>query len=144
MLIRSRCIRPTLAPTLLALLGAAWLLTLAACPDSDDTGGAKPAAGADGKERWVVTFEGELPDPAEYRALLRDNPKAAAAYVTQMRDSLMRGRTEIEGFLTSVDGRVVERWWMSNAVTVEIPASAVESLKKQQGVKAVSPDPTLE
>lgn len=132
--------RAALAAALLLLLP----LGLAACPGDDDNAGLKPTAGADGRERWVLTFEGEAPDPSEYRTLLRDNPKAVEPYVTQMRDQLMRGRTELDAFLGSVEGRVVERWWMSNAVTVEVPASAVESLKKQPGVKSVSPDPTLE
>jgi hypothetical protein len=114
------------------------------CPSHVDPGGAKATLGADGKERWVVTFEGEAPDPAEYRTLAKDNPKAADAYAAQMRDAVMKGRTEIESFLTSVDGRVVERWWMSNAITVELPAGAVESLRKQTGVKSVAPDQTLE
>lgn len=127
-----------------ATLAVGLSAMVAGCPGDEDSGGAKPTAGADGKQRWVVTFEGEPPSPAEYRALLRDNPKAAEPYVAQMRDSLMRGRTEIEAFLSSVDGRVVERWWMSNAVTVEVPPSAVESLKKQPGVKSIAPDPTLE
>lgn len=126
-----------------ALLGCVLLAGMPGCPSDDDAGG-KPTLGADGRERWVVTLEGEPPDLAEYRALVRDNPKAAAPYVAKMRDNLMSGRTELEGFLTSVDGRVVERWWMSNAITVEVPAGAVESLKKQAGVKRLAPDVTLE
>lgn len=126
-----------------ALLGGALAVGALGCPSNGDAGG-KPTLGADGRERWVVTLEGEPPDLAEYRTLVRDNPKAADPYVAKMRDSLMSGRTELEGFLTSVDGRVVERWWMSNAITVEVPASAVESLKKQAGVKRLAPDLTLE
>ncbi len=127
-----------------SLAAALVALSVAGCPGKDDAGGPKPTAGADGKERWVVTFDGEPPNQAEYRALLRDNPKAAEPYVAGMRDTLMRGRTELETFLSSVEGRVVERWWMSGSVTVEIPPSAVESLKKQPGVKSVTPDLTLE
>ena len=134
---------PLLRTSTISLLAGALVVAALGCPAKDDTRG-KPTHGTDGKERWVVTLEGEPPDLAEYRALLRDNPKAAEPYVAKMRDSLMSGRTEFEGFLTSVDGRVVERWWMSNAVTVEVPASAVETLKKQAGVKQLAPDVTLE
>ncbi len=127
------------------LVAVAGAIALAAvgCP-SDDQPTVKPATGSDGRERWVVALEGEPPDLTEYRALSRDNPGAVAPYVDKMRQSLMAGRTELDTFLTSVDGQVVERWWMSNAVTVEVPASAVESLKKQAGVKQIAPDLTLE
>lgn len=135
--------RPVLRTSAIAVVAGALLMAALGCPSKGDARG-KPTLGTDGKERWVVTLEGGPPDLAEYRALARDNPKAAAPYVDKMRDSLMSGRTELEGFLTSVDGRVVERWWMSNAITVEVPASAVESLKGQAGVKQIAPDLTLE
>lgn len=142
MIVRTKHLRPRAALLVAALHLLA--LDLAACPDDGEATGGKPTAGADGRERWVLSFEGEAPDLSEYRTLLQENPKAAGPYETQMRDQLMRGRTELDAFLGSVEGRVVERWWMSNAVTVEVPASAVESLKKQPGVKSVTPDPTLE
>lgn len=135
---------PHRLPLLVVALGGLLLgAALVGCPSNGAASG-KATIGADGRERWVVSFAGEPPDLAEYRALARDNPKAVDPYVTQMRDSLMRGRTELEGFLSSVEGRVVERWWMSNAVTVEVPAGAVETLKTLPGVKQVAPDLTLE
>lgn len=139
MISRARSRVPVPALLLVGALG----LGAGACPGEEQPT-AKPTAGADGKERWVVTLDGEAPDLSEYRALSRDNPKAVAPYVEKMRQNLMAGRTDLDTFLTSVDGRVVERWWMSNAVTVEVPASAVESLKKQPGVKQLAADQTLE
>ncbi len=135
--------RHTVAFPLLLAVSLPGLAAVIGCPSSGDNAG-KALAGADGKERWVVTLAGEPPDLAEYRALLHDNPNAVEPYVSKMRDGLMNGRTELEGFLSSVDGRVVERWWMSNAITVEVPPGAAESLKKQPGVKQVAPDLTLE
>jgi hypothetical protein len=135
-----------LGPLTRSAVAALALLALAAagCPSNGDEQGPKPTTGAEGRERWIVTFDGSAPDLGEYRALQRDNPKAVDAYVGQMRDGVMRGRAEMESFLGSVEGRVVERWWMTNAVTVEVPAGAVETLKKQPGVKSVAPDLTLE
>ncbi|MCC7071070.1 MAG: hypothetical protein IT383_07100 [Deltaproteobacteria bacterium] len=135
--------RPLRRPLRALLLLSALVMGVGGCPGEEQPT-AKPSVGTDGRERWVVTLEGEAPDLTEFRSLTRDNPKAVAPYVDKMRQNLLAGRSELEGFLTSVDGRVVERWWMSNAITVEVPASAVASLKKQGGVKQVAPDLTLE
>jgi hypothetical protein len=113
----------------------------AGCPGKDDT---KRVLGTDGRERWVVTFEGNEPDLAEYRALLKDKPDEAEAYAEKMRKKLETDHEDLAKVLESLNGRIVERWWMSQSVTVEIDATAAPSLEKVAGVKSLTPDVPLE
>lgn len=134
--------RATLVVLALSLAGATVVGLGAGCPDKDvDT---KRVLGTEGRERWVVTFEGNEPDLAEYRALLKDKPDEAEAYAEKMRKKLETDHEELTKALESLNGRIVERWWMSQSVTVEIDAAAAPSLEKVPGVKSLTPDVPLE
>jgi hypothetical protein len=124
----------------------AWaLLLLAVAPLAcgGDKNGESRVLGSEGRERWVVTFDGAAPDLAEYRKLLADDPSAVPAYVVKMRDRQAQAHPELEESLTALGGRVVDRWWMSNQVTIELPATGVASVQTVPGVKAMVPDALL-
>lgn len=112
------------------------------CPSKEGDG--KRVLGTEGRERWVVTFEGNEPDLAEYRALMKDKPAEADAYADKMRKKLETDHEDLAKMLESLNGRIVERWWMSQSVTVEIDATAAPSLEKVAGVKSLTPDAPLE
>lgn len=127
----------------LALVLAGTTVGLGAgCPDKEAE--TKRVLGTEGRERWVVTFEGNEPDLAEYRALLKDKPDEAEAYAEKMRKKLETDHEDLAKALESLNGRIVERWWMSQSVTVEIDATVAPSLEKVPGVKSVVPDVPLE
>lgn len=113
-----------------------------ACSSSAETGGTG-MRGTEGRERWVVTFADPAPDASEYRALLRSNPDDAQAYAERIRKQLVRAHVPLETALQSFNGRVVEVWWMSNAVTVEVEPNAVPTLRTTAGVASVVPDAVL-
>lgn len=113
-----------------------------ACPGKDED--TKRVLGTEGRERWIVTFEGNEPDLGEYRALMKDKPDEAEAYAEKMRRKLEADHEDLTKTLESLNGRIVERWWMSGAVTVEIEAGKAPSLEKVAGVKSIAPDTPLE
>lgn len=123
----------------LCLLGG--IVGSAGCPDKEEP---KRVTGTEGRERWIVSFEGNEPDLAEYRALMKDKPDEAEAYAEKMRRKLDQDHEELTKSLESFNGTVVERWWMSNSVTVEIEAGKAPSLEKVPGVKSLAPDVPLE
>ena len=116
------------------------LLPALGCGDKAEQ---KRVLGTEGRERWVVTFDGNAPDLAEYRKLLAEDPPAVPAYVGKMRERQAQAHPELDQNLTALGGRVVERWWMSNQVTVEIPSTGLASVQAVPGVKDVSPDVLL-
>ena len=127
----------------LCLLGCLFGGTLAStgCPQKEET---RRVLGTDGRERWIVTFDGNEPDLAEYRALMKDKPDEAEAYAEKMRRKLDQDHEQLAQTLESLNGKVVERWWMSRSMTVEIEAGNVPSLRKASGVKSIVPDVPLE
>lgn len=123
-----------------------WVLLLLAVAPLGCGGDKKDESrvlGSEGRERWVVTFDGAAPDLAEYRKLLTDDPSAVPAYVVKMRDRQAQAHPELEQSVNALGGRVVDRWWMSNQVTVEIPATGVASIQTVPGVKEMTPDALL-
>jgi hypothetical protein len=128
---------------LVALPVCVVLAVAAACPSKPEGADVRAVLGTDGKPRWVVTFDGPEPDLAEYRALLKEKPDEADALAEKMRKKLEHDHAEFETQLQSLGGRIVERWWMSNAMTVELDASAMPSLKAQPGVESISEDTPL-
>lgn len=126
----------------LALVLAVAGAVLGGC--SDNEAETKRVLGTEGRERWVVTFEGPEPDLAEYRALMKENPVEAEAYAERMRKKLETDHEDLAKALESLNGRIVERWWMSQSVTVEIDASAAPSLEKVPSVKSLAPDVPLD
>jgi hypothetical protein len=112
------------------------------CPSTKDD--EKRVVGTEGRERWIVTFEGSEPDVSEYRRLMNGKPDEARAYADKMRKKLDQDHRELMSILESLSGTVVERWWMSNAMTVEIDAAKAPSLARAGGVKSIAPDVLLE
>ena len=125
-------------------VGVALLALLLGCgfscgdpPPSGALSGTAP-----GLERWVVYFEGE-PDLSGYREAVEEGPKAARAYAKKKREEAKARLAKVAEQLRSIQGNIVDYWWMANAITVEIPAGNVESLKVLPGVKEVRPDKLL-
>ena len=118
---------------------------LAGCPD-DGLDGLQPraVAGSDGRMRYVVSFEKPGPDLQEYRDLARDNPGGVARYVDGKRAETATGQSGLDMALGAVGGKVVERWWMSNQATIEIPTTGVATVRAVPGVKSVDPDQPLQ
>ena len=103
--------------------------------------------GAEGRERWIVTFSGKEPDLETYREILRNEPGRADAYAEKMRGILRSAHADFEKSTEAVGVKIVEVWWMSNAMTVEVDARAVPTLQQRvgnEGVLSVTPDRRLD
>jgi hypothetical protein len=122
--------------------GLVVVVGLAACSEgTSDADKAPVVAGTAGRQRFVVTLAGATPDLGEYRKLLKENPADVPAYVEGRRAALVL--PALDAALTGFNGRVVERWWMSGQLTVEIPPEGVASLRAVPGVSAIEPDAPL-
>lgn len=117
--------------------------SLAGCSSETAQPVAKPVAGEGGRERWVVSFNGAAPDLTEYRTLASSDAAAAELLAEKLRKQLLVAHADFEASLQAVSGRIVETWWMANAVTVEVEGNAVPSLRGLPGVKDVAPDVAL-
>jgi hypothetical protein len=139
--LKERCV-----PFWAAVIGVACVLALSAgCPGDGLDGLTAPGiAGSEGRVRYVVTFTQPGPDLAEYRTLARDNPGGVARYVDGKRAETAVLQAELDTALGVVGGKVVERWWMSNQATIEIPATGVATVRAVTGVKSVDPDQPLQ
>ncbi|MBM4279695.1 MAG: hypothetical protein FJ137_02675 [Deltaproteobacteria bacterium] len=124
-------------------LGLAPLGAAGACAD-DPLGDlrAPVAARSGGRQRFVVTLAAATPDLGDYRKLLKEDPAAVAGYVEQKRAALTR--PDVEAALAGVNARVVERWWMSGQLTVELPPEQVSAVRALPGIAAVVPDVPLQ
>jgi hypothetical protein len=115
------------------------------CPSEEQApGSGKRMAGTDGRDRWIVVFDAKEPDLTEYRELQRDDPAEAEGYVQKMRAKLAHDRADFEAQVQALDGKIVERWWMSNALTVEVKPEGVPTLRSFPGVRSITPDVPLE
>lgn len=121
----------------------ALLLALAVGCADDPLGDLKApvVTGTAGRQRFVVTLAGAAPDLAEYRRLLREDPGRVAAYVDERRAALVR--PDLEAAVAGEKGRVVQRWWMSGQLTVELEAEGVARVRALPGVTSVEPDVPL-
>jgi hypothetical protein len=122
---------------------AAAMLALGGC--SDDSGAIPQALGgsAPGLERYVVHLAGEPPDASAYNSSLLEDPDKVPALVAELRAEAELSRKRFVQALNSYDGRVVDHWWLTNAVTVELPAGNAASLRAIDGVVKVEPDQFL-
>jgi hypothetical protein len=115
----------------------------AGCPE-DKPEGPKPLEGSTpGMQRYVVYFGSGGPDLTAYRAAVENEPEKVGELVDKMRAEAKAARMKFVQKLKAYDGRVVDYWWMSNAVTVEIPAGNAASLHVIEDVKRVEPDKLL-
>ncbi len=103
-----------------------------------------PVLGSEGRVRYVVTLDKPAVDLAEYRALLKDNPGGVTAYVEKKRADAAAAFADVDAATGTVGGKVVERWWMSNQATIEIPATGVPTIRGVPGVKSVEGDRPLQ
>lgn len=115
----------------------------AACDDPTELG-TPPILGTEDRVRYVVSLDGPAPDLAEYRTLLKENPGGVAGYVDKKRGEAAAALGAVDAAVSSLNGRVVERWWMSNQATIEIPATGVATVRSVPGVKSVEPDRPLQ
>ncbi len=122
-----------------ALVGVLTQLGVAC---SDDAGEAIKGS-SPGTERWVVLFEGDAPDLTDYKKAQATGKGLAAAEAKLRADAQTRHKGFEKG-LKELEGKVVERWWMTNAVTVELPSGNVGSLQHMDGVAEVKPDTLVE
>lgn len=121
---------------------ALLLCAVTGCPDDPPPTG---LPGTEGRARFVVSpTQPPVVDLEAWRALQRDNPTEAAAFVAAKRDELAAAQAGLDQVVTTYGGRVVSRWWMSGQVTIEIPGNAVANVRAAAGVASVEPDRLLE
>jgi hypothetical protein len=130
---------------MIRLLVLVAIVAVAGCPAKDAGGDGKRVMGSENRERWVVQFDGPEKDLAEYRALQKESDRDA--YAEKMRARLKDAHADVQSQIeSSCGGKVVEVWWMSNGMTVEIEPAKAETLRELQGklgVKSVTPDAPL-
>jgi hypothetical protein len=126
----------------LAVVVAGVVGGTSACAD-DPLGDLKTVQVADaaGRQRFVVTLAGAAPDLGEYRRLLKENPSGVAGYVEGRRAALVR--PDVDAAITGASGHVVERWWMSGQLTVELAPEGVSTLRALPGIASVEADVPL-
>ena len=97
----------------------------------------------DGTERWVVYLKGAPADLSEFRAAAKKSPEAKATATAAARAAASEGHAAFASRLAEMGGEVVEHWWMTHAVTVQIPAGTSENLSQLEGVERIAPDVLL-
>ena len=128
------------ALSLSLLMGAS---VLSACSE-DELPPIQPLAGSKpGSQRYVVHLQGPPPDASAYHEALKDDPSKAPEIAATLKESAAASRKKLVQALRAYDGRVVDHWWLTNAVTVEIPAGNALSLTAIDGVVKVEPDQLL-
>lgn len=133
-------LRPKTAAFVAVCLCIPWMLGAGCSEDPLGDLSLPPIPGTEGRVRYVVTLDAPAPDLAEYRALLKENPGGVAAYVEKKRAEAAAAFVEVDAAVGTVGGRVVERWWMSNQSTIEIPATGVPTIRAVAKVKSVDAD----
>lgn len=128
-------------PSLRALwLSAMVVAGVVACDDEAPPGPAPLPGARPGTQRFVVYLAGDGPDATAYRAALQDDPSTAPSLAEALRQQAVAQRRGFLQALRAYDGVVVDHWWLTNAVTVEIPAGNAMSLTAIDGVLKVEPD----
>lgn len=143
----ARSTAPALRRTALAALFAVLLggpVGLSACSDEEPVA-VQPLEGSKaGTLRFIVHLQGPPPDASAYLAAVKDDPTKALALADELKRTVASDRKKLVQALRAYDGRVVDHWWLTNAVTVEIPAGNALSLNAIDGVVKVEPDQLLE
>ena len=128
----------------IVIAAAVGVVAMSGCPGKEPS---KKVSGSEGRERWVIVFEGNEPDLGTYHGLLKEGaPERVDGYVEKMRAKLKDTHADAEQQVTALGGNIAEVWWMSNAITVEIEPGKAESLHAlvgKLGVKSVAPDTPL-
>jgi hypothetical protein len=104
----------------------------------------QPMAGSKpGLERWVVYFDGKDLDLKDYRGAIKAQ-KSTAEIEEKLREQSKERYLEFEKKLKGFDAVVVDRWFLTPAVTVEISSGAVGTLRTLPGVQRIEPDRLIE
>lgn len=123
----------------------AFALAGAGCDEEPETPAREPLAGSRPElERWVVHLKSAPPDPAPYHEALKASPEKAAEEAEKLREQAIRARTDFTQRLKDLGGQVVDHWWLTSAVTVEIPSGNVPTLKLLDEVERIAPDHLLD
>jgi hypothetical protein len=125
---------------LLALLA---LFSLACSDDGAAVDGPVLTGQRDGSERWVVFFADDPLDLTAYRSAQKAGAGVREAEEA-LRDQAAARRKEFAKNLKDLEGVVIEHWYLTNAVTVEIPSGNVGSLRHMAGIKEIRPDRLIE
>lgn len=126
------------------LVVVAALVGVGACSDEEAPVVTPLAGSKPGTQRYLVHLQGAPPDAAAYHEALEEDPAKAVEIAEGLRQSVVEGRKKFVQALKAYDGRVVDHWWLTNAVTVEIPAGNALSLGAIDGVVKVEPDQLLD
>jgi hypothetical protein len=100
-------------------------------------------AGTEGRHRYVVTVKGPAADLAGYRELAATDAAAAADLTTRKRREAAAAHTALDEAVRSVSGRVVNHWWTTNQVTIEVAPSSLATVRAVDGVLRIEPDRSL-
>lgn len=96
-----------------------------------------------GSERWVVFFDENAVDLSAYRTAQKE--KADTTKIeAQLRADAKERYKDFEAKLAGFDGIIVDYWYLTSAVTVEIPSGARGTLKTLPGVTGIKPDQWLD
>ncbi|MCP4503253.1 MAG: hypothetical protein GY822_25225 [Deltaproteobacteria bacterium] len=139
---RSRAFSHVLVRLVLAGCFVFGALAVTGCTDDDDEE-KKPLTGSrPGTERWLVFLKGASLSMEEFRA--EKDAAKKAELEKQLRQGSTLARSDFEKRLEEFDGTVVTHWWMTNAVTVEIPSGTDKSVLQIEGVERMSADQPLQ
>ena len=126
-----------------AVFGTLALGFGAGCSDPPPEGPAPMPGAKPGTQRWVVHLVGDAPDLVAYRAA-RGKGEGVETAEDALRKAARDRAKPLRQSLKGLDGKIVDYWWMTNAVTVEVPEGAVGTLKGLDGVDRIVPDQLLE
>jgi len=133
----------TRLPGALLACALAMLPLAAGCTDDEKPPVQALTGSKPGVERYVVYLEGEPPDLTEYETALADSPGDVLKIVEGLRQAAAEKHEGFARAIRAYDGKVVDHWYLTNAVTIEIPAGNAASLSELGGVVRVMPDEAL-
>jgi hypothetical protein len=96
-----------------------------------------------GSERWVVYFDSKELDLTAYRNA-QAKGEDTAQIETMLRESAKERYKEFEAKLKGFEGRIVDTWFLTEAVTIEVASGALGTLRTLPGVVKIEPDRLIE
>lgn len=126
------------------LAGALWLGPTVGCESEEAPVVSQAPVGSRPElERWVVHLAEDLPDDGVYRDAQDKGGEAVAAASDALRQEAKQKRLAFGQRLSDLGGRIVDHWFLTPAVTVELPGGNVPTLRVLEGVTRVEPEATL-
>jgi hypothetical protein len=123
---------------------ASWGVLAAGCAEDPTDFAAPGLAGTEGRLRYVVTVKGPAADLSGFRELAATDAAAAADLTARKRREAAAAHAALDEAVRSVSGRVVNHWWTTNQVTIEVAASSLATVRAVEGVLRIDPDHTLQ